>query len=61
MPENETATIERSADQIETKISELRSYGDYGTGLRADNKRRDHQAWIDALRWVLGSDLGEQP
>lgn len=67
MTQNETETdrfgtaISRDADDIEAKIDELRAYNDYSHGPRGDNLKYKHQGWIDALRWVLGSDLGEEP
>lgn len=63
--DNRSGDMVRHPDAIEDKIDELIAYDDYGTGSRhqpgADRMRRKHQGWIDALRWVLGSDLGVEP
>ena len=56
-----TDDIDRTAEQIEEKINELRAYNDYSRGPRGDNLKYKHQGWIDALRWILGSNLGEEP
>jgi len=58
---DQSVDIERTAEEINAKIDELRAFNDYGRGLNADQLRREHGAWIKALRWVLGSDLVEEP
>jgi len=61
MSDTSSDGTERTADEIEDKIEELIRYDDYRRGPRGDNLKYKHQGWIDALRWVLGSDMGEQP
>lgn len=56
-----TPRMTRTSEEIDDKINQLRAYDDYGRGPRADNLKYKHQGWIDALRWVLGSDMGEEP
>ena len=51
----------KTAEQIQAKINELQRYDDYSHGPRGENKRYKHQGWIDALRWVLGHNFGEEP
>lgn len=51
----------RTTEEIIEKIDQLREFSDYGRGPSADNLRYKHQGWIDALRWVLGSEMGEEP
>lgn len=51
----------RTAEDIDEKIEELRAYDDYPPRKRGSDKRREHGAWIKALRWVRGSDLVEEP
>lgn len=55
------SAISRDAGDIEAKIDDLRAYNDYSHGPRGNNLKYKHQGWIDALRWVLGSNLGEEP
>ena len=61
MTDTDEPAIERSPDRIQRKIDELRAYNDYRNGPKGRDARYKHQGWIDALQWVLGSDLGEQP
>jgi hypothetical protein len=53
--------IERTPEEIDQKIEELVKYSDYKRGPRGDNLKYKHQGWVDALRWVRGSDMGEEP
>lgn len=56
-----TDDTERTTEEIDKKIEELRAFDDYPPGKRGSDKRREHGAWIKALRWVRGSDIVEEP
>lgn len=58
MSENES---QRTTEEIIKKIDQLREFSDYGRGPKADYLRYKHQGWIDALRWVLGNEIPEEP
>lgn len=51
----------RTVEEIEEKVEELRAFDDYPPRKRGSDLRREHGAWIKALRWVLGSDIVEEP
>jgi len=51
----------RTVQEIEEKIDELRAFDDYPRHKKGDDLRREHGAWIKALRWVIGSDIVEEP
>lgn len=53
--------VHRSAEEIAEKIDEMWAYDDYSTGPKGENQRYKHQGFINALRWVLGSDIFEEP
>lgn len=61
MSENFENELSRSPEEIESKIDELYAYDDYSHGPRGDNKKYKHQGWIDALRWIQGTDTVEEP
>lgn len=62
MPSEQSSDgIERTAEEIQEKIDELRAFSDYPPRKRGDDLRSEHGAWIKALRWVLGSNIVEEP
>lgn len=59
--ESADPSISRTDGEVHGKIDELWAYDDYSQGPRGKNLKYKHQGWIDALRWVLGNDLPEEP